>query len=387
MRAIKLRSSRAVLLVALLLMSVNCAQAQEPPSLRAAPPAEPDVLRAAPDPGAVAQETRDIAGRWIGASDAAIQEFGKAGGTLTNIVTGNFTGLSKTIAISDASATLGAAWGGDVRGAVSGAAAIAVGGKVTAGGAALFGEVGSVAGGVVGSFFPVIGNIAGSVVGGAVGTAAGGFIAAFGYDKYIKDYVAQGVAGIVSVFDTAPLDEAMQAKRAFLWETMSPEERAQLQSFNPEEVTLLDFGTLPYVPVPKQPAPDAPATPSPQDQAALTTGNVLAGVRKFSIGKMEWEINGGVATYRQVYPGFTTSVVTAHGAVSPNRIEGTMVWTFPGDPNCDVRESEHFVYVFDAENVSGQNQPGPVELRGPCKGTWDKMTRGSSFTAPWRKTE
>ncbi len=53
------------------------------------------MLRAAPDPGVVAQESRDVAGRWIGASDAAIQEFGKAGGTLTNIVTGNFTGLSQ----------------------------------------------------------------------------------------------------------------------------------------------------------------------------------------------------------------------------------------------------------------------------------------------------
>ncbi len=336
--------------------------------------------------GAVAQEQRDIVGRWLGATDAAIQSFAKVGGPLTDIVTGKFDGLSKTIAIADAASTLGAASAGDVRGAVSGAAAIAVGGKVTAGGAALFGEIGSVAGGAVGSFFPVIGNIAGSIVGGAVGTAAGGFICAFGYDKYVKDYVAQGITGIVSVFDTAPLTQAMQAKRAFLWETMAPEERAQLQGFNPEEVQLLDFATLPYVLVPKQPTPSA-ATPSPQDQAALTTGNVLAGVRKFSIGKMEWEINGGVATYRQVYPGVTTSVVTAQGTVSPNRIEGTMVWMFPGDPNCDVRESEHFVYLFDAENVSGQNQPGPVELRGPCKGTWDKMTRGSSFTAPWRKTE
>ncbi len=75
----------------------------------------------------------------------------------------------------------------------------------------------------------MIGNIAGSIVGGAVGTAAGGFICAFGYDKYVKDYVAKGVTGIVSVFDTAPLTEAMEAKRAFLWATMAPEERAQLQ--------------------------------------------------------------------------------------------------------------------------------------------------------------
>ncbi len=67
------------------------------------------MLRAAPDAGAVAQENRDIAGRWIGAGDAAMQSLAKSGGTLTNIVTGKFDGLSKTIAIADAASTLGAA--------------------------------------------------------------------------------------------------------------------------------------------------------------------------------------------------------------------------------------------------------------------------------------
>ncbi len=360
------------------------------PSIASAQEPEPDVLRAAPDAGAIAQEYRDIGGRWTGAGDAAMQSLAKSGGTLTNIVTGKFAGLSKAVAIADWSATLGTLSAGDMRGGVSGAVAIAVGGKITAGGAAFFGEAGAVVGGAVGTFFPVIGNIAGTMVGGAVGTTAGGFICAFGYDKYVKDYVAKGVlAGIAAVIDPLPMAEMRAKMDALMLQAMSPQERAMLEAsstFGGGEVQLLDFGTLPYVPVPKQPAPSA-ATPSPQDQAALTTGNVLAGVRKFSIGKMEWEINGGVATYRQVYPGVTTSVVTARGAVSPNRIEGTMVWTFPGDPNCDVRESEHFVYLFDAENVSGKNQPGPVELRGPCKGTWDKMTRGSSFTAPWRKAE
>ena len=218
----------------------------------------------APDPGAVAQENRDIAGRWLGATDAAIQSAGKAGGTLTNIATGKFEGLSTSISIADAASTLGAASAFDMRGTVSGVAAIAVGGKVTAGGAALFGEIGAVTGGAVGSFFPVIGNIAGSIVGGAVGAAAGGFIAAFGYDKYVKDYVTSGTTGIMSVFDKAPLAEAMEAKRAFLWATMAPEERAQLTAFKPEEVTLLDFGTLPYVPVLKQ-----PAASGTQQQAAL----------------------------------------------------------------------------------------------------------------------
>jgi hypothetical protein len=50
-----------------------------------------------------------------------------------------------------------------------------------------------------------------------------------------------------------------------------------LQVFKPEEVALLDFGALPYVPVPKQPAPDA------KQQAALppaVIGDLLTGVRK-----------------------------------------------------------------------------------------------------------
>jgi hypothetical protein len=66
------------LVLAVQLASPAVAQAPEPPSLRAAPPAAPDVLRAAPDPGAVAQEWRDVAGRWLGAGDPAVQELNKA---------------------------------------------------------------------------------------------------------------------------------------------------------------------------------------------------------------------------------------------------------------------------------------------------------------------
>ena len=267
MCAARLRSSRPVFLVAFLLLSVCCAQAQEPPSLRAPPPAQPDVLTAGPNAGAAAQETRDIAGRWLGASDAAIQEFGKAGGSLTNIVTGKFAGLSRAIAIADWSATLGAAWGGDVRGAVSSAVAIKVGATVTSGGATLFGEIGAVAGGAVGSFFPVVGNFAGVMVGGAVGTAAGGFIAAFGYDKYVKDYVAKGVlAGIAAVIDPLPMAEMRAKMDALTLQAMSPEERALLEAsatFGGGEVQLIDFGAQPSTPTLKQPAPDA------QQQTAL----------------------------------------------------------------------------------------------------------------------
>jgi len=248
--------------LAILFASASVASAQEPPS-----------LRAAPDAGAAAQVTRDIAGRWTGAGDAAMQSLAKAGGSLTNIVTGKFSGLSTTIAIADWSATLGTLSAGDVRGGVSGAAAIAVGGKITAGGAALFGEAGAVLGGAIGSFFPVIGNIAGTMVGGAVGTTAGGgFICAFGYDKYVKDYVAKGVlAGIAAVIDPLPMAEMRAKMDALMLQAMSPEERAMLEAsstFGGGEVQLLDFGTLPYVPTLKQPAPGVPS-PDAQQQAAL----------------------------------------------------------------------------------------------------------------------
>jgi hypothetical protein len=337
--------------------------------------------------GTFAEEsTGDVMGRWLGATDAAVQSFGKAGGKLTNIVTGQFTGVSKTISAADWAAVAGAASARDMRGAVSGAAAIVVGGKVTAAGAALFGEAGSVAGGAVGSFFPVVGNIAGSIVGGAVGTAAGGFICAFGYDKYVKDYVAKGVTGIVSVFDEAPLDQAMQAKRAFLWDTMAPEERAKLQGFNPEEVELLDFGTLPYVLTPKQ------STSEAQQPGGLTTGDVLAGVRKFKIGEEIWEISGGIASQRIVRASAgSTQVQTSRGTVSVNRIEGTQTrdWGVPGH-RCKtvVRETVPFVLVFTAESVHGDFKAGPVQVvSDSCRRGWAKATEPYQFTAPWQKLE
>lgn len=354
--------------------------------------ASASAVKAQTDAGSAAQENRDIAGRWLGASDAAVQEFGKAGGTLTSASLGKFEGLSAAISKADWAASYGALSAGDVRGAVSGAVAIKVGAAATSGGAALFGEIGAATGGVVGSFFPVVGNVAGTMVGGAIGTAAGGFITAYGYDKYIKDYVSKGVvAGIASVFDTAPLDQAMQARRAFLLQTMTPEQQAQLQVFKPEEVALLDFGSLPYVPMPKQPAPAAPATPSPQDQAALTTGNVLAGVRKFSIGPEVWEISGGVATFHTVYPGPPTHAdYTARGSVSVNRIEGTMTWLMRVEGKCGTvdRETSYFVFVFGPDTVTAEVKPGPVEvLSDPCGAVFAKTTRGFNFSAPWKRLE
>ena len=70
----------------------------------------------------------------------------------------------------------------------------------------------------------------------------------------------------------------MRAKMdALMLQAMSPEERAMLEAsstFGGGEVQLLDFGTQPYVPVPKQPASSVPSTPQ-QQQAAL--GDSLPG--------------------------------------------------------------------------------------------------------------
>ncbi len=359
--------------------------------------AQAQELRAAPDPGALAQESRDIAGRWLGATDAAIQSAGKAGGTLTNIVTGKFDGLSKTIAIADAASTLGAASAGDVRGTVSGAAAIAVGGKVTAGGAALFGEIGTVAGGAIGSFFPVIGNIAGSIVGGAVGTAAGGFICAFGYDKYVKDYVAKGVTGIVSVFDTAPLTEAMEAKRAFLWATMAPEERAQLQGFNPEEVTLLDFGTLPYVLVPKQPLSQAPAAP-PQQEAALgdsVPGSFLITWDTMPDHSFPCTITGTkVSCTDEMSRGGGHLTSSSTGTVSGNTLDATLdvqtrsIWRTTGVCPSTTEFVGHEKMTLEKGGrvvTSGSVVGTVVSQSGPCTGgpkTW--TASHNNVTGKWR---
>lgn len=404
MRVVRLRSARLISAAALLLISVNCTRAQE-------------------------QSNLETLGGLLGLGNTAIQGFGEAGETLKNFAKDDFVGAGtgslkrglargwnealqplkdaaqsvrerlsfkiadKAFQVADWAPPLGALSGGDVRGSVSGATQVLVGGTATGTGAAFFGAVGTGAGAVVGSFFPVVGNLVGAEIGGAIGTVAGGLISSYGYDKYLKDYVGAGVeGGFAAVFDVDPLKQSMQARQVFLHQNLSPEVADQLKtslSFGGGEAQVLDWERVPYAIIKPQQPPQtsAPpqATPSPQDQAALTTGNVLAGVRKFSIGNLEWEINGSVATHRHVYPGGATSVVTARGTVSPNRIEGTMEWRFPGDP-CHIRSSERFIYVFDAENVSGKNDPGPVEVRAGCKG-WDKMTRGMNFTVPWRKTE
>jgi hypothetical protein len=132
--------------------------------------------------------------------------------------------------------------------------------------------------------------------------------------------------------------------------------------------------------------------PAPQPPAAHTTGNVLAGVRKFELGDI-WEINGGIATNRKETrgPGADSVVETSRGTVSVNRIEGTMtrLYTVSG-ARCGsiVREVIPFSFVFSAETVAGELRAGSVEIQSDTnKRGWAKTTKPRSFKGPWRKIE
>ncbi len=351
---------------------------------------------AAPDAGAVAQEYRDIGGRWTGASDAAMQSLAKAGGTLTNIVTGKIAGLSNAVAIADWSATLGTLSAGDVRGGVSGAAAIAVGGKITAGGAAFFGEAGAVVGGAVGTFFPVIGNIAGTMVGGAVGTTAGGFICAFGYDKYVKDYVAKGVlAGIAAVIDPLPMAEMRAKMDALMLQAMSPQEHAMLEAsstFGGGEVQLLDFGTLPYEPVPKQPASSVPATP-PQQEAVLGDG-IPASFELNQNAQVNYPLACTVVGARvscfgrhSQGPGMTLTI-TLNGTHAGNVLEMDSFTVWEATTGCTSRAEYRGHETIVLEKGGRTNVHGSMTARqtlrdSSCKGplTWGGPYQG---TGSWR---
>jgi hypothetical protein len=257
---------------------------------------------------ALEQEDIESLGRILGASNEAVSRVGEAGEVLKDFGKNDFVGagtgsvkrglargwndalqpwkdaservreglpfkiVGKAFQASDYVTPIGSASAGDVRGTVSGVAQIAVGTQATAGGAAFFGAVGTGAGAVVGSFFPVVGNIVGAEIGGAIGTVAGGFISAYGYDKYLKDYVGAGVeAGFASVFDTAGVTQTIRARQSFLHQNLSPEVADQLKTslaFSSGEVQMLDWERVPYAIVKPQ-QPSAAPTPVPEQQAAL----------------------------------------------------------------------------------------------------------------------
>jgi hypothetical protein len=286
----------------------------------------------------------------------------------------------------------------DLRGATGTAVSVAVE-PATVG---TFTAIGTGAGAMLGSFVPVVGNALGGVVGGAVGTVVGGYISAYAYDKYVKELVARAVeGGVAAVFDTSPLQQAMQARQAFLHRNAPPEVKAEWdrmnavsRSFGGGEGQVLDWERLPYV-IERKPAepPPSATSPTPEQQAALTTGNVLAGVRKFKIGDEVWEIRDGFAAYRvERNQGDVRQVETAHGSVSINLIKGTITrhYEVSGIRGCQsiFRETIPFVFAFSAENVSGELKAGPVEvLSDSCGRGWAKATEPRKFTYPWQRIE
>ena len=279
---------------------------------------------------------------------------------------------------------------GDYRGAMGNAANLAVAPTASGAGASLFGAVGTGIGATIGSFIPVVGTVAGGMVGGAIGTFAGGFVAASAYDRYVKDNLAGGLeAGIAALFDETPRQQAMDARHAFLYDTGADDIRTywdnlRATGLSPDEVELIGPELSPDIAVPKEPVPSA------LPPAAPVADGPLAGVRKFSIGPEVWTIEDGVATFRMEYPGPVHTVLTGRGTVSGDRIEGTMTWVHGGDDGgCVVRETERFVFTFEATTVSGVNQPGPVELLSDaCGDGWAKMTHGASWSdVPWEVIE
>ncbi len=190
-------------------------------------------------------------GTFVSSSAAAIDNFGKVDGILTNVRSGSFIGFtgSKRRALSRkwnkwfewvrgkgraagasvpykfapwalltvdvSTSVIAPALEGDMKGAAAGVVNIGGASGAVSAGSALLGSVGSGVGAAVGSFFPVIGTAAGTMVGGAVGNIAGGFLAAAAYDIYAKQSVGDLVEGaIASLFD--PRTEAIRAREAFL---------------------------------------------------------------------------------------------------------------------------------------------------------------------------
>lgn len=328
--------------------------------------------------------------------DAAMEPWRNASQATRNSLSYKVLPHAFTVA-DEGMAMIGAAWEGDYRGAIGTAVSVAVEPTAVGGGASLFGAIGSGAGAVAGSFIPVVGTAVGSLVGGAVGTVAGGYISSCAYDKFVKGLVVSGVGGIAGVFDETPLHRAMMARDEFLRDQAADDLKAEWQklrmvsaSFNPESAELVGPGATPYIVAPKPPPP-SPAAPAPEKQAALTTGNVLAGVRKFSIGPLVWHVEAGIATHRVERPGVAHQVETSRGVVSVNKVEGMMTrdWRVPGVRGCMsvIRETQEFTFVFSAETMTGEFKTGNAQiLSDTCNRGW-RNPEAFRFSSPWSKVE
>lgn len=219
--------------------------------------------------GLTGSQRRDMSRR----ADAAMAPWRNASATAKGSLSYKVLPHAFTLA-DEGMAMLGSFAEGDLRGVTSTAVSVAV--EPVAIGA--FTAIGTGAGAVVGSFVPVLGNALGGMVGGAIGTVAGGYISSYAYDKYVKDMVIRAAeGGFAAVFDTSPLQQAMQARQAFLHQNASPEVKAEWdrmnavsRSFGGGEGQVLDWERLPYIIQHKPPLPPpSAAAPAPEQQTAL----------------------------------------------------------------------------------------------------------------------
>ena len=372
----------------------------------------------------------DSLSRFVGSTNATVQEIGKLGGTLRDMRANDFAGMGtgsqrrgmaravnaatepwkKTGNAVKNSAPYKAAPGlflasdvitsvvaplsaYDVKGATAGAVNIAVSNIAGNAGTAAAGGFGAGIGMAVGSFFPVIGTAAGGVVGGAIGSVAGGFISSSAYDIYVKQTVLDAVeGGLAWIFDSDPLAQAMRTREEHLRQVAAIDLRPEWEKlhvfssdFGASSVELVDPPTVFYEPGERE----ATALPVPE------SGDLLAGASKLQLGLSVWTIENGVATSRiQFDQEPSTLTFIWEGRVLPNRIEGFYDSHFISkNRECGNRIKEHapMVVTFTADTATlsiAAHDSVVVEHFGDCPLTvWSTPVAASSQSLPWKILE
>jgi len=389
---------------------------------------------------ALDQDDLDTLSRHGAASFEAFAKFGDVGETLSHIGSSKFSGTgsqrramsrqvdsamqpwrdasaaakgslsyklvpSAMLATDIATSFIAPTMEGDIRGAMSGAVNIAVAPTVVGS----FTAIGTGAGAMFGSFVPVVGNALGGMVGGAVGTVVGGYISAYAYDKYVKEMVSKAVeGGIAAVFDTSPLQQAMQAKQAFLHENASPEVKAEWdrmnavsRSFGGGEGQVLDWERLPYI------VEQKPVVPDRQQQAALPQAPALPPMTRFEIRISsgsggatvdDCRIDGEQVSCVSRWENPPSWLVSYSGAFT-GRLSGATVTgtttshiTNRNARGCIANEDYSGPLVIELNSGGVVHlQAGPIQRRtvfsGACSGANSGSSKTNRATAQWRVLE
>ena len=411
--------------------SAAVAQAQEPPSLRAAPPEQPDVLKRAPETVlGIDASTVQMVGGWVALGTDAVSKFGESGEKLVDVTRGDFVGSGGTrnrlknlwnarfdawrglsegtrntlpyqlapqlFQLSDfVGAVVDPALVGDGRGAVSGAVNLGATTAASSAGSAGGEWFGAVIGGAVGSFIPVVGNVAGATVGGAIGTFAGGYLASAGYEAFLKDSVAQGIeAGIAAIVDPDPLMDMIVARQQALYQKLPPEVAEMIatsQSMGGGEAQLLDWGSLVPTPAPK----GITLSPDAQQQAVLGDGVPAS----FELNQ-NVQINYPLAcTIRDAHVACSgrhrqgadaTLTISLTGTVSGNTFDVEAFTVYEATSGCtsraEYRGRDKFVLEKGGRAVLSGSYTATQKLRGsPCpSGPTSWSNNYSNVIGSWR---